>query len=122
MKYFDEVHKIWTTLVPPYGPAETVQGELLRALEQLRAEAQRNGNINYEVGDYADYVTYLRTRLIDSRVFNKEALTEIEIDLNRLADFEFPETDDEPYDRLSDRIVEWVRVHPEMIPNTVAPR
>ncbi|MCJ0904408.1 hypothetical protein [Rhodococcus sp. ARC_M6] len=120
MKYLDEAREIWTTLVPPYGPAESIQGELLRAVDQLRVEAQCNGNINWEVGNYADYVPYLRARLIDSRVFNTAALTEIEIDLNRLADFEFPETDDEPYDRLCDRIVEWVRAHPEPIPNTVA--
>jgi hypothetical protein len=28
------------------GLADTVQGELLRAVEKLRDEAQRNGNVN----------------------------------------------------------------------------
>jgi hypothetical protein len=38
---------IWESYVPKSGQAETVQGELLRSIEKLADEAQRNGNINF---------------------------------------------------------------------------
>jgi hypothetical protein len=37
---------IWRHMVPKSGQSGTVQGELLRAVEKLRWEAQSNGNIN----------------------------------------------------------------------------
>ena len=43
MLYFEEAKSIWQTYVPKSGQAETVQGELLRAVEKLRDEAIRNG-------------------------------------------------------------------------------
>jgi hypothetical protein len=39
---------IWRNLVPKSGQADTVQGELLRAVEKLSWEAQNNGNINWD--------------------------------------------------------------------------
>ncbi|MFD3274338.1 hypothetical protein ACE3MS_30040 [Paenibacillus dendritiformis] len=50
MKYFNEAKYLWQTYVPKQGQAETVQGELIRAIEKLRGEAQRNGNINWDKG------------------------------------------------------------------------
>ncbi|CAH8770501.1 hypothetical protein [Paenibacillus dendritiformis] len=50
MKYFNEAKYFWQTYVPKQGQAETVQGELIRAIEKLRGEAQRNGNINWDKG------------------------------------------------------------------------
>jgi hypothetical protein len=46
MRYLDEAGAIWKTKVPPSGQADTIEGELLRAVEKLRWEAQGNGNIN----------------------------------------------------------------------------
>ncbi|GAA3412494.1 hypothetical protein [Streptosporangium vulgare] len=50
MKYFEETGHIWRTLVPKFGQASTVQGELLCADEKLRDETTRNGNINWDGG------------------------------------------------------------------------
>ncbi|MFE4720577.1 hypothetical protein ACFRLW_29995, partial [Streptomyces sp. NPDC056728] len=50
MKYADEAGRIWRTYVPKRGQADTVQGELIRAVEKLRDEAVRNGNINWDDG------------------------------------------------------------------------
>jgi hypothetical protein len=50
MSYETEARRIWQTYVPPRGQAETVQGELLRAVEKLRDEARRNGNCNWDEG------------------------------------------------------------------------
>ena len=48
--YFEEEKKIWQQFVPKSEQAETVQGELLRAVEKLRDEAIRNGNGNWDNG------------------------------------------------------------------------
>nr|WP_176573403.1 hypothetical protein [Nonomuraea pusilla] len=42
-QYAEETRRIWKTYVPLRGQADTVQGELLRAVEKLRDEAQSNG-------------------------------------------------------------------------------
>jgi hypothetical protein len=48
VKYFEEAKHLWRTYVPKQGQSETVQGELIRAIEKLRDEAQRNGNGNWD--------------------------------------------------------------------------
>jgi hypothetical protein len=48
--YEVDAKRIWKTCIPPSGKATTVQGELLRAVEKLRDEAQRNGNANWDDG------------------------------------------------------------------------
>jgi hypothetical protein len=60
-------------------------------------------------------------QLIGSGIFTGAAASEIEQDINRLLDFERPETSDEPYDRLTDRIVEWSRAHPDPVPREPNP-
>jgi hypothetical protein len=117
MGYFEEAGALWRTYVPPRGQADTVQGELIRSVEKLRDEAQRNGNINWR-RDHAVLAEYLRTTLVDSGIFSPESCGQIEADVERLLDYERPETSDEPYDRLEARVVEWARVHPDPVPRT----
>lgn len=62
VKYPDEARSLWQTSVPRSGLAATVQGELLRAVEKLRDEAQRNGNINWNQ-DHQALIAYLRDTL-----------------------------------------------------------
>lgn len=50
MDHFEEAKAIWHMFVPKSGQADRVQGELLRAVEKLRDEATRNGNINWDRG------------------------------------------------------------------------
>ena len=50
MKYYAEAKRLWSTYVPKNGQADTVQGELIRAIEKLRDEVQRNGNGNWDRG------------------------------------------------------------------------
>ena len=83
-----------------------MQGELIRAVEKLRDEAQRNGNVNWGA-DHVRLAEYVRDTLVSSGLFDAEAEREIREDVGRLLDFEHPETSDEPYDRLTDRLVEW---------------
>ncbi len=49
-EYLEIGRFIWSNYVPKSGQSETVQGELLRAIEKLRDEAHRNGNINWMTG------------------------------------------------------------------------
>lgn len=115
MRYEQEARTLWQTYVPKRGQADTVQGELIRAVEKLRDEAQRNGNINWR-RDHVILAEYVRETLIRSGLFDEEATAEIQRDIARLLDYEHPETMDEPYDRLTDHIVEWARAHPEAVP------
>ena len=108
MKYGKEAGELWRTYVPRRGQAETVQGELIRAVEKLRDEAQRNGNINWGPS-HARLAEYVRDTLVSSGVFDADAEREIRQDVDRLLNFEEPETEDDPYDRLTDRLVEWSR-------------
>lgn len=97
-----------------------MQGELLRAVEKLRDEAQRNGNINWDSG-HEILIAYLRDKLLGSALFDGIAVQEIETDLDRLSTFEHPETSDGPYDRLTDRVIEWCRAHPDPVPRAHNP-
>jgi hypothetical protein len=114
MKHFEEARMLWQTYVPARGQADTVQGELIRAVEKLRDEAQRNGNINWR-DDHAILVGFINDTLLESGLFDASARREIEADTQRLLDFKRPETDDEPYDRLTDRVVEWARAQVEPV-------
>jgi hypothetical protein len=108
MDHFDEASRIWREFVPKRGQAQTVQGELLRAVEKLRDEAIRNGNINWD-GGFEILLAYLGAKLLDKAVFEEPLLADTEAILLRLKNFDEPLTDDEPYDRLSDRVVEYYR-------------
>jgi hypothetical protein len=120
VEYFEEARSLWLRFVPARGQAETVQGELIRAVEKLRDEEQRNGNVNW-CSDHVILASYIRDQLIGSGIFTGAAAGEIEQDTGRLLDVEYSEISDEPYDRLSDRIVEWSRVHPDPVPRRYDP-
>ncbi|MFI7425057.1 hypothetical protein [Nonomuraea sp. NPDC049684] len=112
--YAADARRIWQTHVPRRGQAETVQGELLRAVEKLRDEAQRNGNTNWDE-HHERLLAYLRATLTTSELFPEETLAELAMDLDRLADFERPLTDDAPFDRITYRVVDWCRAQPEPV-------
>ncbi|WP_433513222.1 hypothetical protein ACQP2T_57965 [Nonomuraea sp. CA-143628] len=112
--YAADARRIWQTHVPRRGQAETVQGELLRAIEKLRDEAQRNGNINWDE-HHERLLAYLRETLTRSGLFTEETLTELAMDLDRVADFECPLTNDAPFDRITYRIVDWCRAQSEPV-------
>jgi hypothetical protein len=116
MTYFEEAQAIWERYVPERGQADTVQGELLRAVEKLRGEAQRNGNMNWDEG-HEKLAAYLGSTLVESALFDEVVTAQIRTDLERLLDHEHPETDDAPYDRLEERVVDWARAHPDPVPH-----
>jgi hypothetical protein len=121
VKYSAEAGALWRNYVPKRGQADTVQGELIRAVEKLRDEAHRNGNVNWD-GGHVILAEFVRDTLIGSGQFDAVATAEIDRDVTRLLDFERPETSAEPFDRLTDRIVEWSRSHPEPVHREHNPR
>jgi hypothetical protein len=119
MQHPDEASRIWREFVPQAGQADTVQGELLRAVEKLRDEAIRNGNLNWDAG-FEILVEYLEAKILDPAVYSETVLADTKSILLRLKNFEEPLVEDEPYDRLGDRVVEYFR-HYGSLPNPPNP-
>jgi len=120
---------IWDNLIPTSGQSETVQGELLRAIEKLRWEAQENGNINWDRG-FEIHLEFIFSHLCNEVSFSEETAQSIEKDLDRLNDFMFPEelesredddklpyVDDDLYDRLVGHLVGYCRKNQILIKN-----
>ena len=110
MHYFEEAQSIWKTYVPKRGQADTVQGELLRAVEKLRDESTRNGNVNWDDG-FNLLLTYIEARLTDNAVYSSETISVTKAALNRLRDYDHPYLEDDLYDQLGDRVVEYFRFY-----------
>jgi hypothetical protein len=110
MLYFEDAKRIWKTCVPKSGQANTVEGELLRAVEKLRDEATRNGNSNWDKG-FEILLAYLEQRLLDAAVYSAPVIASTKSALTRLHNFDEPYLDDDLYDTLSDRVVEYFRYY-----------
>jgi hypothetical protein len=110
MKYLEEGKQIWKLFVPKSGQADTVQGELLRAVEKLRDEALRNGNGNWDEG-YEIFLAYLESKLLDNQVFSEKRVAETKRILERLKDFDNPYLEDDLYDELGDRVVDYYKFY-----------
>jgi hypothetical protein len=98
---------IWDNFVPESGQAEFVQGELLRAIEKLRDEAQRNANGNHNENCHLLLIQYLRTTLSDSKLFSQNVISKINEDLDKLKFEHQPYLADDIYDAIGNRIVDW---------------
>jgi len=110
----DVARWIWQNLVPKSGQATTVQGELLRAVEKLSWEAQNNGNGNWD-DRFEMFLEFLRTTLLAERRLPDWMLGSVKDDLETLADFDQPYTDDDLYNRLTEAVVSFCRLNPTLI-------
>lgn len=138
-KYHNECKFIWKNYVPKNGKSEVLQGELLRAIEKLRYEAQDNGNANWD-GDFEYFCEFIRETLCGKDFYTNDEKTKIKLILEHLkscgkyamkvydeniSDDEFGEdfdvmkiayTDDNLYDILADAVGYWQFKYPEPIP------
>lgn len=103
LQYPEIAKKIWKELVPPRGQADTVQGELLRAIEKLRDEAQRNGNINY-YESHKLLAKFILETLTNSGIFDRKELSKIKTETKKLMKASEPYIADDAYDYLTDMI------------------
>jgi hypothetical protein len=110
MRYLEEAKFIWKNFVPPSGQADTVQGELLRAVEKLRDESLRNGNANWDDG-HETLVAYLRSKLSDTNVFSGDDVSHALHLLDQVSKPDEPYLSDSAYDELGERVVEYFRYH-----------
>ena len=106
--HFEEAKSIWQTFVPKRGQAETVQGELLRSVEKLRDESTRNGNMNWDSG-FEILLQFAESRLTDPAVYPPEVIASTSAALSRLRNYEHPYLEDDLFDQLGDRVVEYFR-------------
>jgi hypothetical protein len=130
----DEIARwIWKNLVPRSGEALTVQGELLRAVEKLRWEAQNNGNINWNE-EFEKLIQYLHRHLVQRSTLPDDMKLSILADLARLDNFRpvdqledpsqndsLPYIDDDLYDRLTVGVVAFSRLNTLLIPREADP-
>lgn len=114
-EYFKHAKSIWKNLVPKSGPADSLQGELLRYNEKLRDEAHRNGNINWR-SEHADLAHFMQKTLVDSGLFPPAVISKIDEAIQELLDFEYPNTSDGPYDYIMERIVDWHLAQDRIVP------
>jgi hypothetical protein len=112
---------IWQNLVPKSGQCETVQGELLRAVEKLSWEAQNNGNVNWDSG-FETLIDFLEGTLCDTSGIDDELKRSVREDLNALRDYEYPQTEDAVYGRLTAAVVTFCQLHPRLIPKPLNPK
>ena len=117
-EYLETGKFIWKTYVPKSGQAKTVQGELLRAIEKLADEAQRNGNINFNEDCHGIFISFIRKHLNDEKIFDKATIKQINQDLDTIAIEDEPYTEEDLYDRLRDRIVDWYLNNKTPIPHS----
>ena len=110
MEYFEEAKKIWKSFVPKAGQADTVQGEMLRAVEKLRDEALRNGNCNWDEG-FDILLSYLEDKLADQKVYSPESVEVTNKIMKRLRNFDYPYLEDDLYDDLGDKVVEYFKFY-----------
>lgn len=136
-KYLEECRKIWQTWVPPRGQSTVLQGELLRACEKLRHEAQDNGNINWDDHDFPYLCSFLKEQLCHLDIFSEEEQLRLALAINHLLTcgryaFRFNEgeipddavqpeliayLDDNLYDIIADAVGQFYLTHPEPIPH-----
>ena len=119
-KYEQEYERLWTQLVPLSGQANTVQGELVRAIGKLASEYTRNGNANWDRG-FRMLTNYLWKYLRDQKAFSLLTIAEIERDIQEIRGMgngsrplNYQDGED-AFDRISDRVVEWCRYNSELI-------
>lgn len=110
MQFIDEAKAIWKNFVPRSGQADTVQGELIRAIAKLEDEAIRNGNGNWDDG-FELLLDFLHQHLLDPRVYSAETIESTSRALVSLREDDDAWLDTNVYDALSDRAVEYFRFY-----------
>ncbi len=123
---------IWENLVPSSGRADTLQGEVIRAIELLAWEAQNNGNLNWneEFDNLIAFLTEVFTSSgsVIAATMSEEAKCSAAEDLYRLSHFllpteldsrvyieELPYVKEDLYDRLTEHLIQYCRQSPELI-------
>jgi len=95
--------QIWTRFVPAEGTPGTIQGQLLQAVENLRDEAQRNGNHHYNK-THKRMAIFVRDTLTGSGLFDSHDNERIKTDTHKLMKASRPYVADDVYDELVNKV------------------
>jgi len=115
-KEIQELHK---TLVPLRGEAETLQGELVRYIQNLADECYRNGWMNWDEGD-EESIEILKRYLIDTKSFSAGIRTSLQSKLDKIKHTgeESAGDGDLAYEEIkfvAEQVVLWCRKNPKLI-------
>lgn len=113
-EYIEKEKYIWETYVPSRGQADTVQGELLRAIAKLQDEAQRNGNGNWNEG-HEILANYILEVIEKEKMLDTKTLQQFRHDIARILKFNSPYTEDDLYTRIAHIVVDFYMKYPEPI-------
>lgn len=83
VRWQDEIQELHKNLVPFAGEAESLQGELVRCIQNLADECYRNGWMNWDIGD-EESTEILSRYLDDPNVFAETERTLIRINLDKI--------------------------------------
>ena len=121
VKWWEEHARLWDSLVPEFGQAETVQGELIRCTGKLTDEAYRNGNANWD--SHHEWMTkFIAKTLVDGDTFSGELCQKIQAAADEiLRDFDNPDVSGHgsAYYFLTEMAVRWCIANPEPVPHIV---
>lgn len=97
------VEHIRENMIPVRGEADTIEGEMLRGLDILKDEAQRNGNGNYSK-THKEFAEFILKTLSEAPSIDKAEKVKIGKAVKKLMDAKSPYLDDDVYDYLTDQI------------------
>jgi hypothetical protein len=115
----NEHTRLWKNLVPSSGPAETLQGELIRIAGKLTDQAYRNGNMNWN-DNYPSSWRFIGEKISDDPIFSNDEQKQIKEKIEEIIrDFDHPDLsgNGSAYYIISERVVDWCMAHPKPIPH-----
>jgi hypothetical protein len=115
----------WVELVPASAQSDTVQGEIIRAVDRLASEDRRNGSLNWDSG-YIQFIEFLRDRLLDREVFSEHSREQLSRDID-LVELNGTEAQDSEkvriaFGRLIMASVEYRQQRPDLIEKPTDPK
>lgn len=115
----DTLNRIQKELVPMAGEADTLQGELVRCINNLNDEASRNGWMNFDEGDI-ESIDVLRRYLPDAGIFSEAVCQQIRTSLDTVRHAGERDADEGGFgytelNFLAQRVAEWCRRHDDLI-------
>lgn len=100
-KWQDQYSELWDSLIPSSGPAELVQGEVLRIAGRISDEVLRNGGINWD-SDYKKMKKAFLTHIDSGESLSKNDIKEAKFVLSSMANIE------DGADKLAQLAVKWI--------------
>ena len=108
----EQYEEMWSFLIPSSGPAQTVQGEVIRIPGRVRDELDRNGGVNWD-RDYRKMLQAMPQYLSLGTPLSDQKLEEIK---QVIAQIHSKENDDEAsLDRLCQLALVWIKQNPNPI-------